>query len=431
MVSVFGPAAGASRGHVTVLLSLVLLASSCAQEDTAQQDTGADADVERVMLSPTATPADSQTVSWRGAEATDPAVEIAPADDPGDTTQVAATATAEEHGTFYRATATDLAPDTEYQYRVGTEGGFGDWHRFTTAADHAEPFTFLYFGDIQTDIDTDAAPVIRAGLEAEPDAELMVHVGDMVDDADSESEWDDWYDAFGLETLAGTNQVAAVGNHEYDDDLSAYWQPQFPTAGNGPQTGADLTETVSFTDYQGVRFVTLNSNYREAPEEEPEEWLSAQEEWLDQVLVDNPNDWTVVNFHHPLFPNRSDRDNDPLRERWQDTLEEHNVDLVLQGHDHSYARGNLVEHRTDDAAVQTGPVYAVAVTGPKMYEADEDLWDDNDAEARVQQEDTQTFQSVTVDGDTLEFSSRTSEGDTLDQFTIEQGGDGKRVTDRD
>ena len=103
--------------------------------------------------------------------------------------------------------------------------------------------------------------------------------------------------------------------------------------------------------------------------------------------------------------------------------------MVLQGHDHSYGRGNLVEHRTEDPDRHTGPVYVVAVTGPKAYEAREEGWTEHGAEVRAQDEGTSTFQVVEVDGGRLEYSARTQDGRTVDSFTIVKDDDGKRVTD--
>lgn len=432
--------------------------------------------VDHVLLSPTADPGTSQTVTWRAAGVEETFLEIGPEDGSAETARVPGQATGgEEPGFTFATTATGLEPDTAYRYRIGVGGGteegdgggadagadgdggtgdgadgsggtgdgagggadgdggaegtVSDWRTFTTAAEEAEPFSFLYFGDIQNDIADEAAPVVRAGLEAAPDAELAVHAGDLVDSADSGSEWAEWFDAFGPAT-GSMNHVAAPGNHEYDDGLSEHWIPQFPGAGNGPDQGTDLAETVYHTDYQGVRFVVLNSNYREAPpDDDAGRWLDTQRRWLERVLADNPHRWTVVAFHHPVFSSDPERDNEPLREAWLPVLEEYDVDLVLQGHDHSYTRGNLAENRTDDPDTHTGPVYVVSVTGPKMYDADESTWTDHGAEVRVQRADTQTFQTVSVDGDTLEYRARTADGQVVDSFTIVEDGDGKRVTD--
>lgn len=391
-----------------------------------------DTDPERILLSPTADPSTSQTITWRAGRMHHPIVELAPLDEPDNIEQFPAQETGQTIGTHYAATATGLEPGTTYQYRVGdTEEGTGTWHNFTTATQDTEPFTFLYFGDVQTDISDSAAPVVQSALEAEPDAELAVHAGDLVDHANNDHQWAEWFDAFGPRATGEMNHVAAPGNHEYwSSRLSDYWTPQFPSPGNGPEQGTDLAETVYYTDYQGVRFVSLNSNYRDAVEEDDiQQWLQTQRDWLSEVLHNNPNGWTVVTFHHPIFSTNPDHENEPLRQAWLEVLEEHDVDLVLQGHDHSYSRGNMVDNRTEDPDEHTGPVYAVSVTGPKMYEAEGEDWSANEAEIRAQATDTQTFQTVTVDGDTMHYLARTADGTQVDAFTIVDSHDGKRVVD--
>ncbi|MEE2041226.1 metallophosphoesterase family protein [Nocardiopsis sp. CT-R113] len=386
---------------------------------------------ERVILSPTADPSTSQTLTWRTAHDGDQVLEIAPQTAPDQVTRVPAHATARIGGTYHAATATGLEPGTAYRYRVGDGAqALTPWRTLTTPAPTAQPFDFLYFGDIQNDITEGAAPVVRAALAAEPDAELAVHSGDLIDTANSDAQWGEWFDALGADATGTLNHIAAPGNHEYSGSaLSGHWSPQFPGAANGPTSGRDLPETVYHTDYQGVRFIVLNSNYRNAAPLDAAAWLDTQRRWLEQALSENPHRWTVVTFHHPVFSNSPGRDNAPVRDAWLDTLEEYDVDLVLQGHDHSYSRGNLVANRTEDPDVQTGPVYAVTVTGPKMYDVGDGNWTGNGAEARVQLGRTQTFQAVSVDGDTLEYEARTARGTVVDSFTIVKDQDGKRVTD--
>ena len=88
--------------------------------------------------------------------------------------------------------------------------------------------------------------------------------------------------------------MPSPGNHEYGKiedgtrELSRHWRPQFTLPENGLP---GLEETTYWLDIQGVRVVTLNSNRNQAE----------QAEWLDGVLADNPNRWTVVTHHHPIF----------------------------------------------------------------------------------------------------------------------------------
>ncbi|WP_116248335.1 metallophosphoesterase family protein [Nocardiopsis sp. FIRDI 009] len=411
----------AALGATLLALTSVAVAAPVADAATAP---------ERVILVPTADPSTSQTVTWRSDGSGSPVLEIAPAASPDQVTTVDGAQTDEVGGVFHAVTADGLAPDTDYRYRVGDGAVFSPWRTFTTASEGADPFTFLYFGDVQNGISTGGAAVARAALAAEPEAELAVHAGDLVNDANSESEWTEWFGAFGAEATGTMNHVTTAGNHEYALlSLSDYWRPQFPTPGNGASSwGRHLPDTTYYTDYQGVRFIVLNSNYRQAAPIGSRIWTDIQRGWLEDVLADNPHPWTVVTFHHPVFSNSPTRDNGILRDAWLDTFEEYDVDLVLQGHDHSYGRGNVAANGTDDPRVQTGPVYTVAVTGTKMYDIAEDNWTDNGAEVRVQLADTPTYQAVEVDGDTLRYTARTPDGTVVDSFTIDKS-DGKVVTD--
>ncbi|WP_407318073.1 metallophosphoesterase family protein [Isoptericola halotolerans] len=384
---------------------------------------------ERVTLTPTETPATSQTITWRTAEDTDAVVQHIPASG-GEATTTTGTGTGRAGGGYHhRADLAGLEPATDYRYRVGDGETWSAWYPLTTAGQAGEPFRFLSFGDVQNDITAGAAPVVRAAYEAVPDARVAVHAGDLINHADDDAEWDEWFAAQG-DGAASVNHVTAIGNHEYDDwDISTVWNKQFPGAGNGPGD-SDLDDTVWYTDYQGVRFVTLNSNYTNAPWFDVKDWMEDQEAWLEDVLADNPNEWTVVAFHQPVFANSEGRSGAVVRRFWLDVFEEHDVDLVLQGHDHSYGRGGLRTNETSRAGVTTGPVYVVSVTGPKMYEPTPFDWNLGGARVRTQLGDTQTYQVVSVESDLLTYEARTADGTVVDAFEIDTSGAEKVVRDR-
>jgi hypothetical protein len=86
---------------------------------------------------------------------------------------------------------------------------------------------------------------------------------------------------------------------------------------------------------------------------------------------------------------------------------------VLQGHDHSYARSNLITGVNAQAG-GSGTVYVVSVSGPKMYElkpSDEQWW------VRAA-EDTQLYQVIRIDGDRLSYESHTARGHVYDAFEL-------------
>ncbi|MEY4006013.1 MAG: hypothetical protein RLZZ221_2109 [Verrucomicrobiota bacterium] len=215
------------------------------------------------------------------------------------------------------------------------------------------------------------------------------------------------------------------GNHEYakrdekDEKaprlLSINWRPQFTLLENGPQGVEELRETAYHFDYQGARIISLDSNVRQ----------EEQVPWLRDVLRNNPRRWTILTFHHPVFSPARNRDNAKLRELWKPVFDEFKVDLVLTGHDHTYARSGDVSGRVAvgdtnlpkgynqayDPAI--GTVYVVSVSGPKMYDLSPgDRW------AARFAEDTQLYQIITVDGDELRYEARTATNRLYDAFTL-------------
>ena len=235
---------------------------------------------------------------------------------------------------FHSVTFSDLKPDTLYAYRVGSEKIWSAWYQFRTAEANSNSFSFIYFGDAQNNLLSLWSRVIRASILEAPKATFLLHAGDLVNSANNDSDWEDWFQA-GSWIHAQFPIIATPGNHEYAKNsigtrsLSTLWRPHFTLPKNGP---AGLEETVYFIDYQGARIISLNSNQD----------LAKQVNWLDNVLANNPNNWSFLTFHHPVYSASKNRNNKDLRELWKPIIDKHQVDLVLTGHDHSYARGHNI-----------------------------------------------------------------------------------------
>ncbi|MGE0757104.1 MAG: metallophosphoesterase, partial [Pirellulaceae bacterium] len=125
-----------------------------------------------------------------------------------------------------------------------------------------------------------------------------------------------------------------------------------------------------------------------------------------------------------VFSTAKERDNPELRASWKPILDKHRVDLVLQGHDHTYGRTGLetplavpetvgnVATGTNQVDQKTGTVYVVSVSGPKMYDLNPKPFMKRTAE------NTQLYQIIHVDGGTLRYEARTAVGDVYDAFTL-------------
>lgn len=445
---------------------------------------------ERVILTPPTDASTGQSFTWRTPSATtagDVRIREAGSQDAWRVVEGYANEVLSSGGVSTRthsATATGLTPDTTYEYRVGSTGGLSETYEFTTAGTAGDPFTFIYFGDAQNDLTEKWAPVVDQAYDEFPDAVGSVNAGDLIDASRNDSEWTEWFDAMG-DHARTTNVIAAPGNHEFvGDTFLRNWKSAFEYDKNGPaydgpapdaegltdaqrqeaayrtQIAQGLEETAYYSDYQGVRFITLNAGRNEAaslytPADLPacsvdcpdpkQLWLDMQRDWLDHLLEDNPNKWTVATFHQPVFSTSVGRDEKDIRDTWLPVFQHRNIDLVLMGHDHTYARGFVNKDATATPGMTRGPVYAVAVSGPKYYEqqpADDNVWTQNGATQVVSAGHTSTYQGIRVDGDTLSYESVVAAkwdglsttdvpvGGTLDSFTITKYPSGaKRVTE--
>lgn len=433
----------------------------------------------RVILTPTTTPETSQSFSWLAGDASHASGQVQIRAAAGGETRTVdaymAGAVNNNPKPHYSATVTGLSPATTYSYRVGLEGSWGDWKTFTTANPAATDFQFIYYGDAQIGLDTTWPEVVRQAEAKATRSVGSVHAGDLIDTGSNETQWNNWFTGM-TNSAASTNVMAAPGNHEYSGDKKlAAWKANFEYPHNNPSTAtigamAELAvgdsdvarqyaayfahwsdfaaETAYYTDYQGVRFITLNATRDSAfltPDNLPactgaecpstkvsRLWTEFQGAWLDKLLTDTPSKWNVVTFHQPVFSTSAGRDEPVLREIWVPIFQKHNIDLVLMGHDHTYGRGYINDDRTETAGITDGPVYAVSNSGAKHYDLETDaknVWTKNNATQVLRGQGVTTYQVIDVSKGQLVYRSylaeKTSDSTTTlpigalyDEFTI-------------
>ncbi len=412
----------------------VLVAPATSQPAAVVEVGSASARPDRIVLTWTGDPRTELTVTWRtsmpvsGAHAEIAVAQAGPAfRNTARRVEAGSTPFTSDRGDYliHTATFTDLQPGTQYLYRVGHDEDASEWFACRTAPAEPEPFCFLYLGDVQNDIREMWPRVLRRAFAFAPHAAFQLYAGDLVNHAQSDEEWGEWFDA-GIGLHACVPVIATPGNHEHfsektDDGksikrLGPHWRAHFAFPRNGPP---GLEETVYRLDYQNLRIVSLNTNERQAE----------QAAWLETALSGERPTWTVATFHHPVFAMARDRDSGALRELLQPVLESHGVDLVLTGHDHVYGRTGLQMPAAgvSGAGVSPGTVYVVSVCGPKMYA----LAEEHHPLMRRQAEQTQLFQVISIDGPVLRYEARTALGDLYDAFTLTRLPDGrKELTDQ-
>ncbi|MEH3032690.1 MAG: metallophosphoesterase family protein [Aeromicrobium erythreum] len=348
-----------------------------------------------VVLTPTTSPATSQYFTWRSSEpATSQRVDVWPAAG-GPWRRATVTAkpkpSVRNSGTSlraYRARIDGLTPGTAYAYRIKHQGSTMTG-RFTTASRDGGSWRFLALGDTQVDNAGVPAAIVKRAAAAVPDARLLLHAGDVVNHPWVGSEWRDLMIA--LRPLrTRINVLASIGNHEQCILLRTCRSGHaeaFRHAFTFPSNGYPKQRSTWFsTDYQGVRFVVLDSF---GPD------LDRQAAFLQGRLCDNPQRWSVVLMHAGPFSSRADRTNSAVYSRIRPVLERCRADLVLTGHDHVYSRGYR--------GSRNSTVYATSDSGPKYYVASSKDWTRRGATREVWAQNVSTYQVVEVDGSTLRY----------------------------
>ncbi|HLR84187.1 MAG TPA: metallophosphoesterase family protein [Nocardioidaceae bacterium] len=400
-----------------------LVGAGCGPADDSENDEaplrGLRSTPTRIALTPTAHPRRWQAFAWRTNEATKRGfVQVRR----GGKTRVIRAGrsrtvsfpgwghTSRHHAALVRR----LRPDTRYRYRVGVPGAWSGWRAFRTAHGPHRRWQFAYFGDAQRGLTTTWPRTVDRALRSR-DVDLMLHAGDLVDEPTHDAQWSAWFRALHPYRRT-TTMMPAVGNHELREDKRLWmYRAQFRLPQNGP------APTTYAIDYQGVRFVVLDANRTED---------RAQRRFLRKKLHRARHRWTVVLFHKPMFASTRDRDTTPQRAAWLRILERQGADLVLEGHDHVYARGYLRRSAGAAAKPRTSPMYAVADSGGKYYSLDGGGdWASHDARRVEAAENVTTYQLIRVSPRALTYRSIVSAtgvgadhevGEVIDRFRVKR-----------
>jgi hypothetical protein len=335
-----------------------------------------------------------RVVSWYSSADTAQMVEVAPTSQlvngefPTNAVTFPATVAANSvNGGYNGHAAVDgLKEDTAYSYRVGAEGAWSPTYSFKTQ-DFEGDFDFLFFGDPQIGSSGDVAKdgagwedTLNVALAANPDTELLVSGGDQVESANTETQWNAF---LAPDKLRQYPWAATIGNHDVGGRAyeQHFWTPN--TDRSAPFYNGSAT-TRSGGDYwylyKDVLFIDLNSNaYANGSD-------AAHIGYVTDVVKKHGADakYTVLVYHHSIYSPAShanDGDNQLRRQDFPTAFSKLGVDLVLQGHDHSYSRSYAIKngkkaHEDEQpgaANVASGPggviyVTANSASGSKYYD---------------------------------------------------------------
>lgn len=257
----------------------------------------------------------------------------------------------------------NLKADTNYYYQVMQNGKWQDTETYTTKS--FSEFSFLYVGDPQigaskNQTSTEQEKMVSAGNEVSSsaadnlaarndgynwnnilndavkdhsDVSFIVSAGDQVNAGKNERE----YAAYlGADALTSLPVATTIGNH---DSVSNQYSLHFnnPNAFSSKDANYIQGQTEAGTDYYysygNVLFIVLDTNNYNC---------ATHENVMKKAISENKDaKWRIVVFHQDIFGSgydHSDSDGMVLRTQLTPLMDKYDIDVVLQGHDHTYSR---------------------------------------------------------------------------------------------
>lgn len=249
---------------------------------------------------------------------------------------------------------TGLKPDTAYYYKVTAtepDGRTLEWGTgsFQTACGPGTPYAFAVISDTQNN------PAVSKQVSDHlwsMRPRFAIHSGDLVGTGSIKREWMEQYFP-GIRPLTERVPIYPVlGNHEVNAKLYYDYmrlpQPEY---------------YYSFR-YGNAQFFMLDSNKNCDPDSE-------QYKWLSQELAKSTAKWKFVCHHHPPYSSDENDYGDLWKGKstWGDLrmrpmtelYDRHNVDIVWNGHIHSYERTWPL--RAGRAVTKGGTIYMITGGG--------------------------------------------------------------------
>lgn len=261
-------------------------------------------------------------------------------------------------GTAYvsnKVTVTDLEPSTEYTYSA--TGADGTEKTGTVKTGNPDDTKILYVGDPQigaskdqtqgsdTLTEDDGAANTAARNDAfswdrtldlasgeNPDLSFIISAGDQINKTGKPKE-EEYAGFLHADLLQTTPLATTIGNHDsLNPDYSAHFNTPNATENGKTAAGGDY-----YYSYGNALFIVLNTNNYNVAE---------HEETIKEATGADPDaKWRIVAIHQDIYGSgldHSETDGMILRTQLTPVFDSYDIDVVLQGHDHTYSRTKLL-----------------------------------------------------------------------------------------
>lgn len=237
---------------------------------------------------------------------------------------------------FHTVHLKDLEPSTRYYYRVFNDDNLiSDNYSFTTApaAGSVDETVFLVLGDSGTGNDKQRAvrdEMNRTFYREHP--QFLIHVGDA--HQGNGAVYDAVYFDIYYELLQQIPFYIAIGNHDTYTDNAAPFLQNFVTPKEDHPEGRYYAH-----QWGDVFFINLDTNI-------PFAKGTAQYDFLVRTLKSDEQKsatWTILYFHHPPYSVYwpAWAGDQTVRRDLMPLFEQYDVDVVFNGHTHSYEYGSI------------------------------------------------------------------------------------------
>lgn len=268
--------------------------------------------------------------------------------------------------TYYanKVTITDLKENTTYYYQCLVDGKWTAAKKFRTG--DTSNFSFLYVGDPQIGASKGQTPTegseaqsesiaarndafswnktLTAAMSDHSDVDFIVSAGDQINNTGDDNGQEYEYAGFlSANALLNIPVAPTIGNH---DSKFANFQNHFnvPNAYTEEKDATPAGNDYYYT-YGDALFIVLNTNNYNCADHEA---------LIKKAEAAAPNaKWKIVTFHHDIYGSgydHSDSDGIVLRTQLTTLLDKYDIDVVLQGHDHTYSRSYML---TSDGKAHT------------------------------------------------------------------------------
>ena len=256
---------------------------------------------------------------------------------------------------YNHVTVTGLEPNTTYYYTVEKNGEQTEVCEYKTQG--TDSVKILYVGDPQigaskgqtqngAELTNESGAANKAAendgfswnrtlntaLTENPDINFVISAGDQVNKT-GEAKEEEYASYLSADALKGLAVATTIGNHDsLNEDYMYHFNNPNNTENGKTQAGGDY-----YYSYGEGLFIVLNTNNYNVAE---------HQKTIEEAVKAYPDaKWRIVTIHQDIYGSgldHSDTDGMILRTQLTPVFDANDIDVVLQGHDHTYSRSKML-----------------------------------------------------------------------------------------